>query len=769
MKKIFPLFVLTVMAAAQASVVMAQSSAYVRLNDAECELASYKKYTPKHKNVKNPWYAGDETLQYTPSADGGGTIFIWDGGLRMHYDYTTVNTTAWDVEGNRTRPTGSTTITVTATGITIKTYNDVQLFTDFDEKTGAEKVPADPYREEMECRGGTAQRRLVFVIGKTQYEGKASVTCSHTHRVLAVQRGGWNRSHTTYMGGAGTSAAGNFLSPQKFTHTQTISLTFAAMAKIAGMTEAEMFRHILYDGLPFFVCTRFKSDTEYSFFNLLMYRMAAKKCGVTTAQLRQGYLQQPPQTVLASLKQRYETLHQYDLNLQFPEISDIYLPEAKAIADDYTDLLRLLSSAGTGESTLQKVRKERIPSFANYYIKLGNVRGMEAAEQQFNAVKSNDPDPTLRNVNYNQLKEILRQNEEEAGATQKFYNVLRAWSKPLLGEWKPNSHTVQRAIDEYRNRCAGIPWESCPTLECAKEMRGLLADSLMLKYRSAMRLRLIGNEHYLHYKDQDNKTVGHLIRAAQAYIECVNKLFEVVYHNATASSIPQYGIKLNEEWSLVPADTLKDAKERLLTASKQIIFSLYRLYYMTGGQGEEILSKYYSPTNFKDNPQSMFVEGGPQLEFYNKVLCVNDMIDRPDEDRYRYFYRMLEPQLFIIDANYGNYDRAFARARLLLQNKEYVADDVILASVTNILTKICMKTEKYDEARRYNSEFMSYCKPAYRSTPEYIEALEMEGLILLKKNDVKGAKNYMKNLQKSHKDIDWSQRPLYKALNELKD
>jgi len=27
----------------------------------------------------------------------------------------------------------------------------------------------------------------------------------------------------------------------------------------------------------------------------------------------------------------------------------------------------------------------------------------------------------------------------------------------------------------------------------------------------------------------------------------------------------------------------------------------------------------------------------------------------------------------------------------------------------------------------------------------------------------------MKNLQKSHKDIDWSQRPLYKALNELKD
>jgi hypothetical protein len=126
-------------------------------------------------------------------------------------------------------------------------------------------------------------------------------------------------------------------------------------------------------------------------------------------------------------------------------------------------------------------------------------------------------------------------------------------------------------------------------------------------------------------------------------------------------------------------------------------------------------------------------------------------------------------QLFIIDANYGNYDRAFARARLLLQNKEYVADDVILASVTNILTKICMKTEKYDEARRYNSEFMSYCKPAYRSTPEYIEALEMEGLILLKKNDVKGAKNYMKNLQKSHKDIDWSLRPLYKALKELKD
>ena len=175
----------------------AQSMAYVHLHDTECELATYKKYTPLHKNVKNPWYAGDETLQYTPTADGGGTIFIWDGGLSIQYDYSTVNTTAWDVEGNRTRPTGSTTITLTATGVTIKTYNDVQLYTDFDERTGREKVPADPYREAMNCRGGTAQRDLVFYIGQTKYTTKASVTCSHTHKVLAVQRGGWNRSHTT--------------------------------------------------------------------------------------------------------------------------------------------------------------------------------------------------------------------------------------------------------------------------------------------------------------------------------------------------------------------------------------------------------------------------------------------------------------------------------------------------------------------------------------------------------------------------------------------
>ena len=43
----------------------------------------------------------------------------------------------------------------------------------------------------------------------------------------------------------------------------------------------------------------------------------------------------------------------------------------------------------------------------------------------------------------------------------------------------------------------------------------------------------------------------------------------------------------------------------------------------------------------------------------------------------------------------------------------------------------------------------------------------MEGLILLKKNDVKGAKKYLKDLQKGYKDVDWIQRPLYKSLREL--
>ena len=55
------------------------------------------------------------------------------------------------------------------------------------------------YREDMKCKGGTEQRTLMFQIGKNRYTAKVNVTCSHSHKVIAVQRGGCIRSAMSLM------------------------------------------------------------------------------------------------------------------------------------------------------------------------------------------------------------------------------------------------------------------------------------------------------------------------------------------------------------------------------------------------------------------------------------------------------------------------------------------------------------------------------------------------------------------------------------------
>lgn len=801
----------------------AQNNGYAYVSHAEYELQAAKKFTPRRMKISQPWYEGLNTLQFTPSADGGGTAFAWGDGLSVNYNGLNCNFTSWDVEGCRNFPTGNTAITFTATGLSIKCYNDVQLATDFDEATGGPKVPDDPCSSRVGCKSGTAQRDFDFTIGDNTYTAKASVTCSHQHRVIFVTRGGWNSKRRQYVGGGSYSGnAGNFLSPQKFSHTQTISISYAALAKAAGMTESEMFRRILDKGISYVDCQRFVRKGDYSLFSLLFYRMAAKKCGVTKEQLRQEYFAMSPSRILKSLQERRDELNehaemikaaiQFNDAVYFRELMEFKLPESKQLMDDYTTFYSRMVSDHASKRDIAKIRQKRIDAMHHYYETLELAGGTNAvggpnitfqqldkgdyedpnsiAVKAFNAVKANDPDPTLRNIRYIQLEKIMKQYEADAETAKEFYKVLDAWSEPLLGKWNPAGSTVRTAITRYNNRRggAGIPWGQCSSIEQAKEMHDLLADSLMLKYRSAMRLRETGNEHYLHYKDQDAQTVGHLVSAAKAYIECVNKLFEVVYYNEIGSLqvSPDAPSEVKDfDWKLVPADTLKEAKERLLTVGKQIVFSLYRLYYVTGGKNEELLGRYYSLMNVKgdishikypdgtswrlskNSFDAMYFPDGRASSFYSSVLCVNGMIMRPDDEYNRYYYRMLEPQLLVMDAQYGNFDRALARGNLLLWNKELVADDNILANVTYILSKICMDTEKYDEARRYNSDFMKYCKPADSTNQLYLEGLEMEGLILLKKNDVKGAKKYLKDLQKGYKDVDWIQRPLYKSLREL--
>ena len=385
MNKKLALFVISCVFTSQYTEVSAQHSAYERLREAEGQLEAYKQITANAIKWKKPWDADWGTLKYTPAADGGGTLFIWNGGLRVPYDYNKINYTAWDVEGNRNHPTGSTSITLTATGITIKTYNDVQYYTDFDDETGHPKVPEDPYREYLECRGGKAQRNLIFVIGRTKYTTKASVTCNHQHKAIKVQRGGWNRGHTSYYGGAGGYGnAGNFLSPQKFMHNQTITITYASLAQAAGLTENEFFQKILDEGFYGLICQGFKTEavsieTTYKIHERIkdhlgpmLTRMAARKCGITADNLRNDFLRQEPSAAIASLEEREAAateLAQYGAGMRVTddaimlytaeEFELLAIYRLQQVAEDYITLYNHLKSTQAPDGITSQVEKKR--------------------------------------------------------------------------------------------------------------------------------------------------------------------------------------------------------------------------------------------------------------------------------------------------------------------------------------------------------------------------------------------------------------------------
>ena len=417
--------IVAVLALTSATAAWAQTTAYERWCEARNQMAAYKQMTPKAATIKRPWYADWQSLKYTPSANGTGTIFIWDGGLGVRYDYSAVNTTAWDHADNRTRPTGSTTLTLTATGITIKTYNDVQLNTTFDEATGAPRRPSDPYREYFGCSGGTAQRNLMFVVGRTRYDAKASVTCSHSHKVISVSRGGWNRNRTAYHGGRTTNPEGDFITPQKFMHTQTISIPYATLAKAAGMTGKELFQAILDNGLTHLQCQGFVTDTGDSsergyllnHINDLLGQMltivAAQKCGATEATMKEAFLQHASAATLAGMERRGTATDElrsygsellaysgdYESQLLGAELKLMCLYRYQQLFNDYTALYEHFQQTGKTD-LLSRLRASRLKVMEKYDQMLNYPdhifqQQYAAAKQRFEAARKTDPDASL--------------------------------------------------------------------------------------------------------------------------------------------------------------------------------------------------------------------------------------------------------------------------------------------------------------------------------------------------------------------------------------
>lgn len=805
-----------VLALAVSTAASAQSTAYERWCAARNQLEAYKQMTPYAAKIKRPWYAGWSSLKYTPAADGGGTLFIWDGGLNVRYDYGSLNTTAWDHADNRTRPTGSTTITLSATGITIKTYNDVQLNTTFDEDTGAPKVPSDPYREYFGCRGGTAQRDLMFHIGQKRYTCKASVTCSHSHKVIFVARSSRGRNGqgqmTTFGGQQFVGDAGNFLSPQKFMHTQTISISYATLANAAGMTENEFFQHILGEGLTLLRCQGFATgagngdahqvagypriegldgdeedhmyddemESIYDRLGQMLTVMAAKKCGATEAEMKAAFLQQASSASIASMNIRKGATDKlipgwaaysgdFEDQLLGSELMLMCLYRYQQLFDDYTALYNHFQQTNQPD-LLTQVKINRLQLLRRYNGFLTDqdrffTKPFAAAKQSLDAACANDPDPDVRNIDFDQLSDVIANLESSHLAESAVSAMLRSWQKPLL-DWTGEKSDADNAVKGVLafSYVMSSNWNAF-SAERSEEVRKMLADSLLNMYNTAVRLRQTAAKHYLHWRDNDSLTGPHIFQAANNYYISLQRSFDVAFcANLLAAGTETDGNGAGRR-EFIPADTLQKLKEVQWIAAGRLLTSLYRLHYMTRGQTDGLLWKYYLQDGTDVDALKISykpVLNHPMREFYEVMVDVYGQMHRSDDDYRRFIYEEVEGIFFDIDMSFGNLELAIARGDMILETTDPNETWAPLRSrISCALAQIYYTKGDFIKAK----ELIQVCADQHIRNAAYISSQELLGFIDLEQGNTKAAKKWLKdNLMTRFPEVDWTQRPLYKKL-----
>lgn len=212
--------------------------------------------TPK---IEQPYYHTiEETGSLSKNKNGDFVFFSWGAGLYVDYDYDQYDfSVPFKVEGMRNRPTGSTTLTITKQGISIKTYNDVQYKTEFYSNTGdmmkegTAKKPDDAHTSSLGCKSGRRAGGMSFQIGDKRYKCKANLTCQHNVKrlVVTITSKKYDYKKGKYLYGAGDPGGStDFISPWKFSHTLTCQISFNDMAQSMGITVDELKKKIISEG-----------------------------------------------------------------------------------------------------------------------------------------------------------------------------------------------------------------------------------------------------------------------------------------------------------------------------------------------------------------------------------------------------------------------------------------------------------------------------------------------------------------------------------------
>lgn len=237
--------------------VQTQAQSYICLKKAFDNVELFEKRTVP--SYSTPYYMSiEETGKLSKNKDGSYTFFSWGAGLDAPYhdgDYSS----PFAVEGIRNRPTHNISLTISKQGIKLKTYNDVQVATDFYENTGdimkdgSAKKPADPFSETYGCKTGSRQTNVSFQLGKKTYQCKANFTCQHDCKRLIIVQANKRYNVLTHkydVVAVEPGGSSDFLSPWKFMHTVNCFISFDEMAKSVGISREELIKRIMSDGLP---------------------------------------------------------------------------------------------------------------------------------------------------------------------------------------------------------------------------------------------------------------------------------------------------------------------------------------------------------------------------------------------------------------------------------------------------------------------------------------------------------------------------------------
>ncbi len=285
MKKIFVFFVLSLVN----SLVYSQSN---RSTSSQLEKAfeTGKFFFRAAPKIEQPYYHTiEETGSLSKNKNGDFVFFSWGTGLYVDYDYDKYDfSVPFKVEGMRNRPTGSTTLTITKQGISIKTYNDVQYKTEFYSNTGdmmkegSAKKPDDAHTSSLGCKSGSRAGVMSFQIGDKRYKCKANLTCQHNVKrlVVTITSKKYDYKKGKWLYGAGDpGGSSDFISPWKFSHTLTCQFSFNDMAKSMGITVDELKKKIISEGLMVLGVNDYILWEE-TFSDIVVYSLA-KQLGVT--------------------------------------------------------------------------------------------------------------------------------------------------------------------------------------------------------------------------------------------------------------------------------------------------------------------------------------------------------------------------------------------------------------------------------------------------------------------------------------------------------